>query len=208
MLLELKKELPGTEIFRLSIANEPEIQRYCDWDKLISWSHSKLPDVFKDRFVSGLKAGLEEKKKQAHIALGVATAFAAAIGASPIPFSDALLLIPVQTGMIIKILSIYGIKISDSSILSLLGTTAISAMGKSIAGTLLKFIPGVGSIVGGTINALVASTITGAIGKALIEICHKQCMDMLNGKDILFNIEEIITSLSFLSRVKELTSEK
>jgi len=209
MLLELKKELPATEIFRLSIVTNPEeVQRYCDWNKLVAWSHSKLPDIFKDRFVAGLKDGLVEKKKQAHIALGFATAAAAAVPVSPIPFSDAVLLVPIQTGMIVKILSIYGIKIADSSILSLIGSVGISALGKSLAGNLIKLIPGLGSILGTVINSTVAAGITGAIGKALIEICHKQCLDMLDGKKTPFNIEEMLTSMSFMSLVKKFSEEK
>jgi uncharacterized protein (DUF697 family)/GTP-binding protein EngB required for normal cell division len=208
MLRELKKELPPIGIFRLSIDKDPAIQKHCDWDNLIAWSHSKLPDIFKNRFVSGLKAGLEEKKEQAHISIAIATTAAAAVGVSPIPFSDAALLVPIQTTMILTILSIYGIKIADSSILSLVGSVSISALGKAAAGSIIKLIPGLGSIVGAAINATVAGTITGAIGKALIEICHKQCMDMLDGKNIPFNIETIITSPSFLFQVKGLLKEK
>jgi uncharacterized protein (DUF697 family)/GTP-binding protein EngB required for normal cell division len=206
MLTGIKHDIAWVDIFKISTipdSENQEIQKYCDWEKLIAWSHSKLPDVFRDRFVSALRAGLNEKHTQADITIGISVAAAATVGASPIPFSDAALLIPIQTGMIVKILSLYGIKIADSSIISIVGSVGVSVLGKSVAGSLLKLIPGIGSIVGGVINASVAGIITGAIGKAISEICYTQCVDMLNGKKVEADIETIITSASFISLVKK-----
>jgi uncharacterized protein (DUF697 family)/GTP-binding protein EngB required for normal cell division len=206
MLTGIKHDITEVAIFKISTipdSENQEIQKYCDWEKLITWSYSKLPDVFRDRFVSVLRVGLNEKHTQSDITIGIAVTAAAAVGASPIPFSDAALLVPIQTAMIIKILSLYGIKIADSSIISIAGSVGISMLGKSVAGSLLKFIPGIGSIVGGVINASVAGIITGAIGKTISEICYTQCVDMLNGKKVEADIETIITSASFLSLVKK-----
>jgi uncharacterized protein (DUF697 family)/GTP-binding protein EngB required for normal cell division len=206
MLTGIQRDIAKIDIFKISTIPDSEdqkIQQYCDWKQLIKWSYSKLPDVFRDRFVSALRAGLHEKHTQADITIGIATTAAAAVGASPIPFSDALLLVPIQTGMIIKILSIYGIEIADSSIFSLVGSVGIAALGKSVAGGLAKLIPGIGTVIGGVINASVAGVITGAIGKAISEICYNQCVDMLNGKKVEVSVETLITSTSFLSLVKK-----
>ena len=205
---DLKKELPNVKIFKLSNIRDEEVQKFCDWDKLEEWSRNALPDVYRDRFVSGLRSGLSEKRKQADVAILAATAAAGAVGASPIPFSDAALLVPIQTGMILHILALYGIKLAAGTITSLIGTLGVSSLGKSAAGSIIKLIPGVGTIVGAVINASIASTITGAIGKALSEICHKQCKDMLDGKKITFDLEKILSSQSFLTSVKQIMQKE
>jgi uncharacterized protein (DUF697 family)/GTP-binding protein EngB required for normal cell division len=203
MVDALHKELPKKiKVFRLSTVEEEAVQKFCDWDKLIEWSYEKLPDVFRDRFVSGLKQGLKEKRSQADEAIVWATSGAGIVGLSPIPFSDAALLVPIQTALILKILSIYGIELKDGAIPSLISAVGVSALGKSAAGSLLKIIPGIGTLFGSMINAGVAVSITAAIGKALSETCYNQCNDMLNGKKIVMSIEDIISSVSFINLIK------
>jgi uncharacterized protein (DUF697 family) len=209
MVSSFNKELAGIEVFRLSVAakSNPDVAAFCDWTKLIEWSYSKLPEIFKLRFVSGLREGLELKHKQAIGVVVAATTAATAVGASPIPFSDAALLIPVQTGMIVGIAGIYGIHIGKSAITSLASGVGISALGKSIAGNLVKFIPFVGSFAGAMINASVAGSITGAIGTALSELCYKQCKDSLNGKPPAIDVETILTSPAFIANVLKIAKE-
>ena len=184
----LKNELPGVKVFRLSIVKDEGVQAYCD------------------RFTSALRDGLAEKRKQANVAIAAATAGAAGVGASPIPFSDAALLVPIQSAMILRILNLYGIKIANGTIVSLIGTMGVSALGKTLAGTLIKFIPGVGAAIGAVINASVASTFTAAIGFALSEMCHRQCRDMLDGKEIAFDIQQVFSSSRFMTMVKDFMS--
>jgi uncharacterized protein (DUF697 family) len=199
----LQKNLIGIDFFRLSIESKSnkELESYCDWDTLITWSYNHLPDVLKDRFVAGLRSGLQEKHKQANIAITAAAAAAAVVGASPIPFSDAVLLVPIQTGLILRLVSLYGIKLKDGSIPSIIGGTLMTNLGKSTAGGLLKLIPGVGTIIGGAINAGVAGALTSALGIALSELCYKHCKDLLDNKPVTFDIEAILSSSAFLSEV-------
>jgi uncharacterized protein (DUF697 family)/GTP-binding protein EngB required for normal cell division len=209
MLTALGKELIGVEIFRLSITakQNPELASFCDWEKLIDWSYNKLPDVFRERFVIGLREGLSVKRKQAIAVIAGATVAAAAVGASPIPFSDAALLIPIQTGMIVGIAAIYGINIGKAAITSIASGVGITSLGRSVAGGLLKFIPGVGTIIGAVINSSVAGAITGAIGTALSELCYKQCKDSLDGKAPTLDVEKVLTAPSFLANVTRLAKE-
>ena len=97
-------------------------------------------------------------------------AAAAATAASPIPFSDAALLIPIQTTMITSLYKANGANISQGVIDGAFKANLISGLGKSLAGNLLKFIPGVGTIAGGTINATVSVAFTEALG---IEVVRK-----------------------------------
>jgi uncharacterized protein (DUF697 family)/GTP-binding protein EngB required for normal cell division len=199
----LIKELVGIDVFSLSIfsRNNPALAAFCDWEKLTSWSYNKLPDVFKDRFVSSLRAGLEEKHKQAGIAIGVAAAAATTVGASPIPFSDAALLVPIQTGLVLRIVTLYGIKLQEGAISSIAGSALMTNLGKAAAGGLLKLIPGIGTIVGAVINAAVAGGLTTALGVALSELCYRYCKDQLDGKPVSFNLEAVLSSSEFLNSV-------
>lgn len=92
-----------------------------------------------------------------------ATTGAAAVSASPIPFSDSALLIPIQTTMIVGLYKANGYNISQGVVTGALKSTLISGFGKAAAGNLLKFIPVVGSVAGGLINAGVAA-FTEALG--------------------------------------------
>ena len=100
------------------------------------------------------------------------TAAAAATAASPIPFSDAALLIPIQTTMITSLYKANGANISQGVVEGAFKAKLISGLGKSLAknlkGNLLKFIPGVGTIAGGTINAGVSVAFTEALGFAVV----------------------------------------
>ena len=103
-----------------------------------------------------------------HTIIHTAAAAAAATAASPIPFSDAALLIPIQATMITGLYKANGANISQGFVKGVLKATMISTFGKSLAGNLLKFIPVVGTLAGGTINAGVAVGFTEALGFAVV----------------------------------------
>ncbi|MDR1377937.1 MAG: GTP-binding DUF697 domain-containing protein [Synergistaceae bacterium] len=203
MMSSLKEALSDVEIFRLSTRsrNNPALAKYCDWDELGKWSYGKLPAVFKERFVSALRGQLELKREQANTATVTAVAAAAAVGMSPIPLSDAALLVPIQTGMIVRIGVIYGIHVGKTAITSLAVDAVATVLGKSIADQILKCIPGIDTTLGGVINASVASALTGALGMAFSELCYKQCKDSLDGKPPSIDIEQLLTSASFIADV-------
>jgi len=120
------------------------------------------------------KASINHKKSQSHKIVAAASTAAAAAGASPIPFSDAAILAPIQVGMIAGISSTFGLELSKGT-LSTLVTSAIGVGGATFAGrtivvNIMKFFPGVGSIAGGAISAATASAITIALGEAYITV--------------------------------------
>jgi len=57
----------------------------------------------------------------------------------------------------------------------------MSTVGKSLAGTILKFIPSL-NIVGMVVNAAVAAALTYALGTTFSYTCHKICKDQIDGK--------------------------
>jgi uncharacterized protein (DUF697 family) len=89
---------------------------------------------------------------------------AAAVAITPIPFADAVILTPIQIRMIQKIYSIFGQEATEGFIKGLVIQTLVPNVGRSLAGNLIKFIPGAGSIAGAGINTAVAVGITEAMG--------------------------------------------
>lgn len=116
------------------------------------------------------QAMIDESKTIIHVAAGAA-------GLIPIPFSDALAIAPIQAGMIYKMNDAFGVKMKDSVaaslITGLLAVTAIGQTAKTIVANLIKFIPGVGSVVGAVISGATAVVITEGIGFAYLKVLKK-----------------------------------
>ncbi len=100
----------------------------------------------------------------------VASVVAGSVGLIPIPFSDALAIVPIQAGMIYKMNDAFGVKMEESVaaslITGLLGVTAVAQVGRTLVNGLLKFIPVVGSVAGGA----TAAVITEGIGFAYLKV--------------------------------------
>lgn len=197
--------LPDVPVFRLSVRDRevPGLRKSTQWDELISWTHGVIPQVCKERFTAALREGLDLKRRQARIAVAAATSAAAAVGASPIPFSDAAILVPVQTAMVTSILTIYGVEMSKGAISGFVGSTTISALGRSVAGNLAKLIPAVGTVVGAVINAGVAASFTGALGEALTELLYADAKAVVSGKKDALTVEEIFAGGILMDAVKQ-----
>ena len=86
-------------------------------------------------------------------------AAAAGAAASPIPFSDATLLVPIQLGMMAKIAQLYKIKFDRAALMAIASTTAATQVGRATFTGLLKMVPGAGTVAGGVIGAGVATTL-------------------------------------------------
>ncbi|MFC7497133.1 MULTISPECIES: GTPase family protein [unclassified Nocardioides] len=115
----------------------------------------------------------DRKRERAEAAIKVATGAATTAGASPIPFSDAAILVPLQLTMMASIAVTYGISIERSTAASIAATAAATTAGRSLVGNLIKFVPGAGTAVAGTINAGVAGTFTFAMGHAWLRVCER-----------------------------------
>ena len=100
-------------------------------------------------------------------------ASAAAAAATPIPFSDAALLVPIQLGMMARIAQIYKIKFDSAALMAIASTTAATQLGRAAFTGLLKMVPGAGTVVGGAVGAGVASTFTYAMGQSWLTLCQR-----------------------------------
>jgi uncharacterized protein (DUF697 family) len=77
-----------------------------------------------------------------------ATACAVAVGGNILPASDALILAPLQVGMIIHLGKLYGIHLTAATAAGLLGTVGLSFTGRIAAQGILSFFPGLKNLVG------------------------------------------------------------
>lgn len=169
-----------TTIDKQSIEKEPNL----DIKKVVDWSIDKLPAQLKEAFIASQHVNLEAKFEKAKTIVLLHSAANALVGGSPIPFSDAPILIVSQAGMIGRIVNLYGIE--KFGIIDFMkgagGGLVVSNLGRSIAGNLIKIIPGVGTVIGGLINAAVASAITYGMGTATNMIMHEILKSQLAGE--------------------------
>ena len=133
-------------------------------DKLIEWSVDRLTDDdLRAAFVGAQKKSLTLKNREANIINLASIAAAGAAGLNPLPLADSFILVPIQTGLAIKLASIYGFTSLGEKVMDLLKAQVVSLIGKQIATSLTKFIP----VIGQLINAGVAGSLTLAIGHGL-----------------------------------------
>jgi uncharacterized protein (DUF697 family)/GTP-binding protein EngB required for normal cell division len=160
-------------------------------DELITETARLIPDAKKRAFANALsskhKSAMKLKIEQAQIEVNVAAGLAAAAGATPIPFSDSFVLVPIQVGMLAKIGITFGMEVSTSAlttlVTSVLGASAATLIGRAVVTGLLKMIPGVGSAIGGTIAGTTALALTKGLGTAYIAILTEFC-DKNPGKEL------------------------
>lgn len=143
-------------------------------DNLIKVMAEALPKELQDTLQNLQKVSLESKKKLSQGVVAAAVAASVAEGATPIPFSDAALLIPTQVGMVAGITAIFGLDVSKSFLMSFvsstIGAAGATVLGKTLVSNLLKLIPVAGSVSGGAISATTAGLLTTALGESYIKI--------------------------------------
>jgi uncharacterized protein (DUF697 family)/GTP-binding protein EngB required for normal cell division len=140
--------------------------------ELIDLTMQVVPEAQRNAFVAAQRVDIELKRKRSHEAVIAAATTAAAAGATPIPFADAALLVPIQVGMLARITAVFGISLSKGFLLALLGSvlggTGATLIGRAVVSNILKLLPGAGTAAGATISAITASALTTAFGEAYI----------------------------------------
>ncbi|MGL2558345.1 YcjF family protein [Helicobacter pylori] len=167
-------------------------------EELVDETKKCLSDAIKNHFLRVQKVKIQEKK-QAMIAkskkiIHVASGLAGTAVASPIPFSDALAIAPIQAGMIHKMNDAFGMdldkSVGASLVAGLLSVTAVAQVGRTLVNGFLKFIPVVGSVAEGA----TAVIITEGIGFAYLKVLEK-CFNDETGEVNLPSEVGMITSL-------------
>ena len=164
------------------------IARSYGLDTLIDVMAEVLPVELQNTLQNVQKASLESKKKASQAVIATAVAGSFGEGFAPIPFSDAALLVPTQVGMIAGITVIFGLDINKSFLTSFvtatIGSGGATVLGKAIVSTLLKFIPGLGTVTGGLISGTTAGLLTTALGEAYIKIMEMVYKGEISKEDL------------------------
>ncbi len=180
MLATIRDHCPGVTVFEIS--TNPSVG--LGVDPLIQWANDNLPEALRIGFISASRQAIKLKRSESIKIVAQHSAIAATMAANPIPFSDAPLLVSNQMAMLARLASVWDLPglqaVAGGGAFGML----VTQLGRTLAGNLAKLIPGVGSWVGGAVNATVASALTGAIGYAITEICAQVVTDELNGKRI------------------------
>ncbi|MCC7571665.1 50S ribosome-binding GTPase [Candidatus Micrarchaeota archaeon] len=141
-------------------------------DNIVELTMNLVPETQRDALAAAQKVSINHKLQRAHTVVSGAALTAGGAGAVPLPFSDALAIIPIQISMLAGISAAWGLPISTAFLGTLVSGaitgSAGTLVGRATAGALLKLIPGIGSTAGGAISAGVASTLTLAFGEAYI----------------------------------------
>lgn len=152
---------------------------------VLNASFHLAPDAVRSALVAAQQISSELKARQANQAIAAAVTAAAAAAAVPIPFSSAAVLVPVQLSMMARIAQLHGLGLEKAGLLAVASTSLATAAGRAAASNLLKLIPGAGSVVGGVINASVASSLTLAMGQSWLVVCQRSLdgtLPQLDGK--------------------------
>ena len=169
---------------RLPIAGGRPFMTYAKADEFAGQSAYGLREVLDATFrvapegvhgalVVAQEIDYDRKAEQARKYVAAAAGTAAAAAATPIPFSDATLLVPIQLGMMARIAQLYKIKFERAALMAVVSATAATQAGRAAFTGLLKMVPGAGTVVGGVIGAGVASTFTYAMGQAWLTVCQR-----------------------------------
>lgn len=176
-------------------------------DTLIEVMREILPEELQLTFQNVQKVSLNGKKKLALATIAGAVTTATAVGASPIPGSDAALLVPVQIAMLTSITAIYGVHIEKATIMTIIsatiGTGGSTILGKTVVSNILKIIPGIGTVAGGALSAGTAATITGALGKVYMEIVEKIYLKEIKEEDLEGHIGKMKIKKEFERNLKK-----
>ncbi|CAI9401610.1 GTPase family protein [Nocardioides sp. T2.26MG-1] len=141
--------------------------------ELLDATFRGAPEGVAHAITAAQRIDFARKRERAERAIKTATGAATTAGASPIPFSDAAILVPLQIGMMASIAVTYGVPLERSTAASLAATAAATTAGRSLVTNMIKFVPGAGTMVAAPISATVAGTFTYAMGHAWLRVCER-----------------------------------
>lgn len=153
--------------------------------ELVEVTLALVPESHRRAFVAAQKASIPLKVKHAHGIVAASAATAAGFAAAPLPLADALVIVPIQIGMIAGISLTFGMELTTTFISTLItsatGAVGATFVGRAIVAGLLKLMPGGGTALGGAISAATASTLTVALGETYI-LALKTLYEMNGGE--------------------------
>jgi len=178
----MAKRLPlagGRPFMTFAMADEFTGQRPYGLREVLDATFQVAPEGVHGALIAAQEIDQDRKDKEAKKYIAAAATSAAAAAATPIPFSDAALLVPIQLGMMAKIAQLYKIKFERAALMAVVSTTTATQVGRSAFTGLIKMVPGAGTVVGGAIGAGVATSFTYAMGRAWLTVCQRVAKNKL-----------------------------
>lgn len=195
LIRAVKAEIPDIDVFTYaSLPENPSIKEklinagYIQQDALLHWAAENLDNSLKDGLLASVNGALGDKHIhvcKVIVPVSALSAVGIVVGNSfvPVPFSDSLALMTLQSTMALKIMNSYNIAGTGKQIVgTVMGSTLISTLGKSFANTLAKAIPGVSQAVA-VANSTVAASLTATIGLTINELCYQYIKRCVNTPD-------------------------
>ncbi|WP_084276916.1 GTPase family protein [Anaerovibrio sp. RM50] len=156
--------------------------------ELVEKTVDVMPESARRAFTNSQKASLKLKYDESIKIIKQTVSLAFGAGYNPLPMSDAIVLIPIQISMFARITSVYGINMTKAMISSiassLLGIAGATFLGRTIVANILKLIPGIGTIGGGTISGATAAALTWGLGRTYIKLMEKLFMGDIKIEDL------------------------
>lgn len=169
-----------------------------------------VPEAVHQALAAAQRIDLDAKTRAAQTFIGASVTGAAAAAATPIPFSSAALLIPIQLAMMARIAHLYNVGFNQASIAAIASTAVATTAGRAAFTSLIKLVPGAGSVIGGAISASVASAFTLAMGQAWLVVCQRAAAGTLPQVDGVLDHEavRVLFETEFKKRVPGLRHAK
>ena len=176
---------------------------------------TELIEVTNELMPEGIKAGhqavnklkLNRKRAFAHSVVGVSTAAAAVVGATPIPIADAMVLSSLEVAEINSIARIYGISKNEKSnkIMNTIVEVGTVSLAAKTAISALKAVPGI-NLAAEVLNSIIAASFAAAIGEGSIYVFERIYLGekTLNDIDWVKKIMEDEFSSQFILKVEEI----
>lgn len=108
----------------------------------------------------------------AHGLVITATGMTSTMGAIPIPIANSFIIGPIQLGMIKGLAKIYGIEQNEDAKQMITSIIEVSSISQAAKMAMIKAIPEI-NLAGSVINAIVAESITAALGESAIYILRE-----------------------------------
>ena len=177
--------------------------------ELIDTTMELIPSEVHRAFINAQQIDLARKVENARRWAKTYVSSAFGIGFIPIPIADATLLIPMQITMLAHLTAIFGISLDISQVVSLLagigGTGSATYFGKMIVSSLFKWIPGLGTISGGVVTGMTASTMTIALAYSYIEVMRQITKAEMSGRNLRLRELQQLMNKSFETHLKEVS---
>ena len=148
-------------------------------DDLVEATAQVLPEGEVLRAFAIVQKNIKLKKKQAGKVMLAAVVSAAGAGGIPIPLVGQGLLVPIQVGMLVYISKVFGINVASAEfwqdlVVGLAASLTGVNIGIGTLGTVLKFIPGMGTLTGAAILSSSSAVLTYKLGDWYIDFLVKR----------------------------------